>query len=126
LSASSSSSRWKDVAYKRRGLIGDERAHDELLGRHEWWLTDLARALTMSHLKLRDWAKRGWVHSRQTPVQGRWILWADQDEVRRLKKLLGESCRGLNAYGSDLKTPKARPREESKPKRARTDGPARR
>src|SRR5262249_52908164 len=67
---------------KRRGLIGDERAHDELLGKHEWWLTDLARELQMSHLKLRDWAKRGWVHSRKTPVQERWILWADRDEVR--------------------------------------------
>ncbi|MGA2706701.1 MAG: hypothetical protein ABSH35_37300 [Isosphaeraceae bacterium] len=27
---------------KRRGLIGNERSHDELLGQHEWWLTDLA------------------------------------------------------------------------------------
>jgi hypothetical protein len=27
---------------KRRGLIGNERMHNELLGRHEWWLTDLA------------------------------------------------------------------------------------
>jgi hypothetical protein len=94
---------------KRRGLIGNERSHDELLGKHEWWLTDLARALRMSHLKLRDWANRGWVHSRKTPVQGRWILWADQGEVKRLKQLLADSRRGVNAYSSDLKTPKDRP-----------------
>lgn len=94
---------------KRRGLIGNERSHDELLGKHEWWLTDLARALKMSHLKLRDWADRGWVHSRKTPVQGRWILWADNGEVKRLKNLLAESRRGVNAYRSDLKTPKDRP-----------------
>jgi hypothetical protein len=94
---------------KRRGLIGDERAHDELLGKHEWWLTDLARALKMSHLKLRDWASRGWVHSRKTPVQGRWILWADKAEVKRLNKLLAESRRGVNAYTSVLKMPKQRP-----------------
>ena len=76
---------------KRRGLIGDERSHDELLGRHEWWLTDLARELKMSHLKLRDWAKREWVHSRKTPVQGYWILWADKSELKRLRTLLAQS-----------------------------------
>jgi DNA invertase Pin-like site-specific DNA recombinase len=94
---------------KRRGLIGDERDHDELLDKGEWWLTDLARELKMSHLKLRDWAVRGWVHARQTPIQGRWILWADKDEVRRLHKLLAQSQRGMNAYSSSLKTPKKRP-----------------
>lgn len=94
---------------KRRGLIGDERAHDELLDKGEWWLTDLARELQMSHLKLRDWANRGWVHSRQTPIQNRWILWADKDEVNRLRKVLAESRRGVNAYTSALTTPKERP-----------------
>ncbi len=93
---------------KRRALIGNERTHDELLGEHEWWLTDLARELKMSHLKLRDWANRGWLHARRTPVQRRWILWADQDEVRRLRQLLADSRRGINAYSSKLKTPKKR------------------
>lgn len=95
---------------KRRGLIGDERAHDELLDRGEWWLTDLARELKMSHLKLRDWALRGWVHGRQTPIQNRWIVWADKDEVQRLGRLLAESRRGMNTYASDMKTPKERPK----------------
>jgi hypothetical protein len=63
----------------------------------------------MSHLKLRDWNVRGWVHGRKTPVQGRRILWADKEEVRRLRKLLAASRRGVNAYTSDLKTPKKRP-----------------
>jgi DNA invertase Pin-like site-specific DNA recombinase len=94
---------------KRRGLIGNERSHDELLGKNEWWLTDLARELKMSHLKLRDWTVRGWVHGRKTPVQGYRILWADKDEVRRLRKLLATSRRGANAYTSDLKTPKKKP-----------------
>jgi hypothetical protein len=93
---------------KRRALIGNERSHDELLAPDEWWLTDLARELAMSHLKLRDWATRGWLHGRKTPVQGRWILWADHDEVKRLRQLLTQSRRGANAYTSVLKTPKAR------------------
>lgn len=95
---------------KRRGAIGNERSHDELLGPQEWWLTDLARELQMSHFKLRDWAVRGWVHSRRTPVQGFWILWADQDEMRRLGKLVEQSRRGINVHTSDLKTPKKRPK----------------
>ena len=52
-----------------RGLIGNERAQDGLLGDHEWWLTDLARELQMNALKLRDWAARGWLHSRRTAIQ---------------------------------------------------------
>ena len=94
---------------KRRGLIGNERTHDELLGPHEWWLTDLARELKMSYLKLRDWSVRGWVHCRQTAVQGYRILWADEDDIRRLRKLLADSHRGVNVYTSDLTTPKNRP-----------------
>jgi DNA invertase Pin-like site-specific DNA recombinase len=94
---------------KRRGLIGNERSHDELVGEHEWWLADLARELKMSHLKLRDWVCRGWVHGRRTHVQGYWILWADEDELQRLGKLLAQSRRGVNAYTSELKTPKKCP-----------------
>jgi hypothetical protein len=94
---------------KRRALMGNERSHDELLAPNEWWLTDLARALQMSHLKLRDWAGRGWVQGRKTPVQGYWILWADKPEVHRLRTLLHHSRRGMNAYTSNLTTPKHRP-----------------
>lgn len=83
------------------------------MGKNEWWLTDLARDLKMSHLKLRDWANRGWVHSRKTPVQGRWILWADRTDVSRVRKLLAESRQGMNAYSSDLKTPKQSPAAQS-------------
>lgn len=93
---------------KRRGLIGNERSHDELLGEQEWWIADLARELKMSHLKLRDWAVRGWVHGRQTPIQGYWIIWADDDEVARLRDLLVKSQRGINHYTPDLTTPKPR------------------
>jgi DNA invertase Pin-like site-specific DNA recombinase len=93
----------------RRGLIGNERNQDELLGDNEWWLTDLARELQMNALKLRDWATRGWLHSRRTAIQKYWVLWADPDEVKRLKALLAGSRRGINAYASDLTTPKTPP-----------------
>jgi hypothetical protein len=66
---------------KRRGLLGNERAHPELLGQDECWVADLARELGLSYDKLRDWAGRGWVHGRQTPVQGYWIMWAEDREL---------------------------------------------
>jgi hypothetical protein len=93
---------------QQRGLIGNERHHDQLLGDKEWWLVDLARELKISSLKLRDWAVRGWLHSRRTPIQRYWVLWADADEVERLKNLLKQSRRGINAYETDLTTPKPR------------------
>jgi DNA invertase Pin-like site-specific DNA recombinase len=95
---------------KRRGLMGNERSHDELLGPSEWWLTDLARELQMSDSKLRDWSNRGWVQYRKTPVQAYRVLWADTEEVNRLKKLLAQSRRGMNTYTDKLTTPKPRPK----------------
>lgn len=92
---------------KRRGLLGRERSHDHLLGAGEWWLVDLARTLGMSHQKLRDWARHGWLHSRRTPIQKNWILWADDEEIQRLKTLLAKSQRGINAFETSLTTPKS-------------------
>jgi hypothetical protein len=94
---------------RRRGLIGDERDHDELLGRDEWWLTDLARELQMSADTLGKWSVRGWVHYRKTPLQGFRVLWANAAEVKRLKKLLTGSRRGVQGYTPALTTPAPRP-----------------
>lgn len=59
-----------------------------LLRPHEWWFGDLARRLEMPHPTLYSWLRRGWVHARQLPgAQGRWILWADAEELDRLKRL---------------------------------------
>jgi len=64
------------------------------LDRHEWWLPDLARELQMSANKLRDWALRGWVRSRQVAPRGLWVVWADGRERQRLRKLRAASKRG--------------------------------
>lgn len=92
-----------------RGIDPKERAHDEMLGRHEWWLIDLADELKTSRWKLEGWANRGWVNGRKTPVQGCWILWADKDELRRLRKLIAKSRPGKNRHASELKKPKKLP-----------------
>jgi len=55
---------------------------------HEWWFTDLARRLDLPQPTLYSWMRRGWVHARQLPVAGgRWIIWADADELDRLCRL---------------------------------------
>jgi len=65
---------------------------DQPLHEHEWWFTDLARHLHMPQPTLYSWLRRGWVHARQLPIAGgaspgRWILWADEDELARLRQL---------------------------------------
>ena len=94
-----------------RGIVPNERAHDEMLRQHEWWLNDLADELKTSRWKIQDFAKRRWIHGRKTPSQGCWILWADKDELRRLRKLIAKSLPGKNRHASDLKRPKKRPKD---------------
>ena len=91
----------------RRGLA-NERTYDGQLGPYEWWLRDLARAIPMSSDKLADWARRGWLQSRKTPAQHLWILWADKQEVKRLRRLVDLSHRGVVEYPPELTTPKER------------------
>jgi hypothetical protein len=69
-----------------RGRIGTTE-----LGRHEWWLPDLARELQITANKIREWALRGWVRSRQVSPRGLWIVWADRRELQRLRKLQAAS-----------------------------------
>jgi DNA invertase Pin-like site-specific DNA recombinase len=70
-----------------RGELTRGRIATRLLDRNEWWLPDLARELQMSANKLRDWALRGWIRSRQVPPRGLWVVWADGRERQRLRKL---------------------------------------
>jgi len=55
---------------------------------HEWWFADLARHLSLPQPTLYSWLRRGWVQGRQLPLAGgRWILWADEEELDRLRRL---------------------------------------
>ena len=76
---------------KRRGLA------DGKLGR-DWWC------------QLRRSRPPGWmrIHSRKTPAQRLWIIWADKSELKRLRELAALSHRGVVEYPSELTTPKER------------------
>lgn len=83
--------------------------HD--LAPHEWWFSDLARHLQMPQPTLYSWMRRRWVHARQLPVNGgRWVLWADGDEIDRLQRL--RQCPKTwhnQPQAADLTQPKPRP-----------------
>lgn len=79
---------------------------------HEWPLATLAERLGVEALRLRNWARKGWVHGRQTPTQGLWILWADAQEVRRLERLKAAFIPGICRYPVELTTPKPRPKSK--------------
>lgn len=99
-----------DIVYRllnTQKLI-DERTDTSQLGPHEWFLTSLATELNMSRSTLGHWARKGWIHSRRSKVQNVVIVWADAEEIRRLKKLLNAEAHGTLGYSTDLITPKKR------------------
>jgi DNA invertase Pin-like site-specific DNA recombinase len=58
------------------------------LRKNEWYLADLALELQMPQTTLHRWLQRGWVESRKlSDRRGRWVLWADNDEIERLRRL---------------------------------------
>jgi DNA invertase Pin-like site-specific DNA recombinase len=80
-----------DQFLTRLGRLGPraiQRIKGEELRRHEWRLSDLARELGMAVNTLRGWQHRGWVLGRKSAaIQGAWILWADDQELARLRRL---------------------------------------
>jgi DNA invertase Pin-like site-specific DNA recombinase len=63
-------------------------ATGELLGAHEWLLSDLARHLGMPQPTLHRWIHVGWVQARKLPTPGgQWAIWADADERERMAQL---------------------------------------
>ena len=96
-----------------RGLHGPRpaaMADPELLEEHEFWLTDLARQLKVPVATLHRWQRVGWVHSRKVQVAGgRWAIWADADEMSRLRRLHSYRRQWPEPrYPADLTTPKPR------------------
>jgi DNA invertase Pin-like site-specific DNA recombinase len=94
----------------RSGPRPQALADGQLLGGHEWLLSDLARHLGMPQPTLHRWIRVGWVHARKLPTPGgHWVIWADADELERMARL--RSCpRGWSdeAVLAELTKPKAR------------------
>ena len=63
----------------------DEHA---VLGVDEWRLSDLSDHLGIPRETLHRWRRVGWIHGRKLDeARGRWVLWADAEELERLRRL---------------------------------------
>jgi DNA invertase Pin-like site-specific DNA recombinase len=93
---------------RKLGLVG-ELFRDTLLEQDEWWAADLARTLKVTSPKIHYWARQGWVRSRRTPSGKHWIIWADAEELHRLRKLATKRNSYTAAKNPTLVLPKARP-----------------
>jgi hypothetical protein len=56
------------------------------LRKHAWWLSDLARAVGVSHSTLQRWRQCGWLQARGHPPSNRWVAGAAGAERQRLKQ----------------------------------------
>jgi len=81
--------------------------HQPQLAEHEWWLADLASELQMPIATLHRWQRVGWLHSRKVAeARGRWAIYADAEELLRLRRLR-DSPRGWpQSYPAELITPR--------------------
>ena len=80
-------SRQSVVELMQRLAVHHPRSRRRLpLRKHEWWLSDLARAVGGSHSPLHRWRQCGWLQAHWHPHSKRWVAWADEAELQRLKQ----------------------------------------
>ena len=91
----------------------------DLPGEGEWWLPELASELGVKPIVVHRWRWSGWVHARQLPGDnGRWIVWADGAERRRLRQLRRHEVRNRGREApEELRQPKPRPQPKSRRKK---------
>ena len=71
---------------RRLGVHHSRRRRRPSLGDHEWWLSDLEQALGVANSTLHQWRKRGQLQVRWHDQSQRWVAWADEAELQRLKQ----------------------------------------
>lgn len=52
---------------------------------HNWTIAELARIIDMPYVSLYNWARQGLLQAWQVPSSKRWLIWADEAEIKRLK-----------------------------------------
>jgi len=92
---------------RRLGLAG-ELFQENILKQNEWWISDLAKELGVIAVKIHYWVKHGWIHHRRTPSGKHLIVWADQDELQRLRTLADKKSSWFAAKHPELVMPKKR------------------
>jgi hypothetical protein len=91
----------------RTGSLPRDVTNAQHLEADEWWLMDLAAELSMPIATLHRWQRVGWVTSRKVMAAGgRWAIYADADELHRLRRLRASPHGWPQAYPTELITPK--------------------
>lgn len=92
----------------RKGRSPQIATEEPPLEPYEWWLADLAAELKMPIATLHRWQRVGWVRSRKvTQSTGRWAIYADPDELDRLRRLRHAPRGWPESYPAELITPKS-------------------
>lgn len=88
----------------------DAGSDSDLRQPNEWWMRDLALELKIPFQTLCAWCRAGWVHARKvTLAYRRWVVWADVNELDRLRRLRDYQRSGPHMpYPVELKTPTPR------------------
>lgn len=72
----------------------------------EWWLADLAAELSIPIVTLHRWRRVGWVKSRKVSIgRSRWAIYADSNELVRLRHLRDARRGWPEPYPQELITP---------------------
>ena len=96
----------------RTGPLPRSVTDEQHLEADEWWLANLASTLDLPIATLHRWQRVGWVGSRKVAAAGgRWAIFADADELVRLRRLRHAPRGWPQPYPTELITPKPPPRE---------------
>ncbi|MGH7484223.1 MAG: recombinase family protein, partial [bacterium] len=91
----------------RSGPLPRSVTEQQHLRANEWWLADLAAELSMPIATLHRWQRVAWVLSRKVAAAGgRWAIYADADEMLRLRRLRASHRGWPLPYPIELITPK--------------------
>jgi hypothetical protein len=104
--------------------LSKKRVPAESLSAGEWWVRDLAVEVGVSVTRLRHWMKRGYVHIRKSEAWGQLVIWADAEELGRLRRLRDYPRQNrLAHYPPELTRPKERQNEVPKGRRKKSPKP---
>jgi DNA invertase Pin-like site-specific DNA recombinase len=93
----------------RRGISRSDAAagpdDTELPGVPQWSMSQLVEELQVPWTTLCHWCRRGWLHADKTQT-GRWRVWADAEELARLRRLRDyRRADPSQRYPAELATP---------------------
>jgi DNA invertase Pin-like site-specific DNA recombinase len=96
----------------RSDLTGDKEqlTDQQLPAAHRWSIPQLVSTLGVPTTTLCHWCRRGWAVCSKTKSK-KWIIWADSDELIRLRKLAAFRRTAMRDYPAELTTPKPLPQD---------------